>query len=166
MADAGLSVKVSISTDNIYNSGGVSAYTGAWLNVNDGSSYKIAKGSFENSATTFRKDEVTNPFVEGKYVVNALRENVTEALNIYVLGTDNITVRNRIQTLVDAIRVNQFLIKVTLGNAQQIWQCFAADFTINTQLEFLHSRRATVNMTVTRNPTVILSTDSSVTTGA
>lgn len=162
----GLSVKVKISTSNVYANGGVSAYTGTWLDVNNGTSYKVSKGSFEESTTTFRREEVTSPFVEGKFTVNALRENVSEKLSIRVSGADTISVQNNVTALINAVKANQFLIQVTLGNAQQIWFCFASDYSVNTQMEYLHARQALVNVTVTRYPTVILSTDSTVTTGA
>jgi len=57
-----------------------------WLDVSDGTVYRVNKGTFENSAITFRRDEVTNAFVEGKFLVNALRDNVTETLAIYAYG--------------------------------------------------------------------------------
>jgi hypothetical protein len=162
----GLSIKVKVSTSNVYANGGVSAYTGTWLDVNDGTNYKIGKGSFEESSTTFRRDEVTNPFVEGKFTVNALRENVSEKLSIHVFGVDSITVKNNVTALINAVKANNFLIESSVGNAKQIWLCFASDYSVNTQLEYLHARRALVNISVTRYPTVILSIDSSVTTGA
>jgi hypothetical protein len=162
----GLSVKVKVSTSNVYANGGVSAYTGTWLDINNGTSYKIGKGSFEESSTTFRRDEISSPFVEGKFTVNALRENVSEKLSVHVFGADTIAVQNNVTALINAVKSNQFLIQVTVGNAQQIWLCFASDYSVNTQLEYLHARRALVNVTVTRYPTVILSTDNTVTTGA
>ena len=58
----------------------------SWLDVSDGKVYRVNKGTFENSAITFRRDEVTNAFVEGKFLVNALRDNVTETLAIYAYG--------------------------------------------------------------------------------
>lgn len=161
-----LSVKVKVSTSNVYSNGGVSAYTGSWLDVNDGTNYKVAKGSFEESNTTFRKDEVTNPFVEGKFIINALRENVSEKLVIRVFGTNTVTVQNNVTALINAVKSNQFLIESTLGNAKQTWLCFASDYSVNTQLEYLQARQALVSITVTRYPTVILSTDSTVISGA
>jgi len=84
-----LNVSVRISTGDIYAYSNYDSYpTGSayWLNVSDGSTYKINKGSFENSAVQFRRDEVSNSFVEGKFLVNALRENVTENLSIYAFS--------------------------------------------------------------------------------
>ena len=153
-----LTTAVRISTLNIYSNGGPTGYTwtdgSTCLNVSDGTIYKVAKGSFENSAVQFRRDEVTNPFLEGKFTVNALRDNVMETLAIYVYADDLATLNTRVDALTDAVRSNQFLVKVTLDNSSRVWLCYAADYAVNTQMEFLHSRMALVTVTLPRHPVV------------
>ena len=46
-----------------------------WLELNSGL-YRLHADSFADSSTSWRRDEVTNPFVEGSWTVNALRDNV------------------------------------------------------------------------------------------
>jgi len=144
-------VRISLSTD-LYYSNLVVNNASRWLLVNDGIVYKLAKGSFENSAVQFRRDEVTNSFLEGKYTINALRENVTETLAVYVHGSTHMEVMDAVKSLTDALSQIGFVIEVSIGNLIKSWNCYASDYTVNISHELLHAKMALVTAQVTRDP--------------
>jgi hypothetical protein len=129
-----------------------------WLNVNDGTVYKINKASFENSAVTFRRDEVTNAFIEGKFLVNALRDNVVETLAIYVYGTTSAAVKSATDAVTNAVSQVNFMVRVTLDNSQKLWECFSSDYTINVPKEFLINKQALVTVQLHRLPSETVTT--------
>ncbi|CAB4194630.1 hypothetical protein UFOVP1264_85 [uncultured Caudovirales phage] len=154
----GLNVDVRISTSsNVYNTDGSENLNATWLYLNDGEVYRVAKGSFENSATQFRRDDVQNAFLEGKYTINALRENVTETLVVYVKGNTAMEMSESVRKLTDALSQIRFRMEVVIDNASRGWWCYASDFTINTSHEFLHSRMAQITAQIPRDPVETLS---------
>ena len=132
--------------------------TGGWLDVSDGTVYRVNKGTFENSAVTFRRDEVTNAFVEGKFSVNALRDNVTETLAIYVYGETTSALKTAIDALTSAASQINFYTRVTLDGSQRLWECWASDYTVNVTNEFFHNRQALVTIQLQRLPSETVTT--------
>jgi hypothetical protein len=132
--------------------------TGGWLDVSDGTVYRVNKGTFENSAVTFRRDEVTNAFVEGKFTVNALRDNVTETLAIYVYGETTSALKTAIDALTSAASQINFYTRVTLDGSQRLWECWASDYTVNVTNEFFHNRQALVTIQLQRLPSETVTT--------
>lgn len=127
--------------------------SGTWLDVNDGTYYKVAGNSFADAAVQFRRDEVTNSFLEGKFTVNALRDNVTETLAVYCYGQDDsFTVAQAVKTLTDAVSQIKFRTEVTVDSWRRGWWCYASDYTVNTARELLHARMALVTVQLQRDP--------------
>jgi hypothetical protein len=129
-----------------------------WLDVSDGTVYRINKSTFEESAITFRRDEVTNAFVEGKFLVNALRDNVTEALEIYAYGATTPALKTAIDTVTALVSQIVFRVRVTLDGSQRLWECFASDYTVNVTNEFFHNRQALIKIQLQRLPTETVTT--------
>lgn len=142
-----LSVKIEVQQSN-----------GAWLDISDGTVYRVNKGTFENSAITFRRDEVTNAFVEGKFTVNALRDNVTETLAIYAYGATTSALKTAIDALTSAVSQVNFHVRVTLDGSQRLWECWASDYTVNVTNEFFHNRQALVTIQLHRLPSETVTT--------
>lgn len=132
--------------------------TGVWLNVSDGTVYRVNKGTFENSAVTFRRDEVTNAFVEGKFTVNALRDNITETLAVYVYGNTTSSLKSAIDALTNAVSQVNYYVRVTLDGSQRLWECWASDYTVNVTNEFFHNRQALVTIQLHRLPSETVTT--------
>jgi hypothetical protein len=149
-----LDVRISTST-NVYATGS-NSYLGTWIDLNDGDTYKIAKGSFENSAVQFRRDEVENPFLEGKYTINALRENVTEEVVVYVYGGNTMSTAEAVRNLTDAVSQTRYRMEITIEDARRSWWCYASDYTVTTTIEFMHARMAEVKIQVIRDPVEVL----------
>ena len=128
---------------------------GKWLNLNDGTTYRLGKGSLEESSIQYRKDEITNAFVEGSFVLNALRQNTVETLVVYVIGETTADLQYNVNTLTSAVSQANFWVKVIVEDASYVWRCYAADYVISTPLEFIHARRATVKINIPRDPNEI-----------
>lgn len=127
-----------------------------WLNLNDGVVFTLAAGTIESSSTTHRRQELTNPFLEGSYVVNALRENVTEAISVYVRGETHGDMREALEVLKSAFDQVSFDMVIAQGGATQTWHCYASDYEVNTRREFLYATMAQVSISVVRAPEVDL----------
>lgn len=136
-----------------------SSVDGTWLDLNDKSSFVVAKGSFETTSVQFRREEVKNPFVEGTYVVNALRDNLTTSLIVRVQGDRTYDTQFAIQQLTSALSQVTFKMIVIIDGAKRIYDCYASDFSVKTPQEMMHSRFATVEAEISHSPVVVLSED-------
>lgn len=125
---------------------------GNWVDFSNGTTYKVGKGTLENSAVTFRRDEVTNAFIEGKFTVNALRDNITEGIVIYAYGTTISGLKTAIDALTSIIGQTNFSARITLENSQRLWECWASDYTVNITNELYHNRQAIINIQLQRLP--------------
>lgn len=114
--------------------------------------YQLAGDSFGSVGVTHRRSEVTNPFVEGSYTVNALRENISTPVAFWVRGVDHFAMSESLKHACAAFDQSQFTVTVTIENWVQIWQCFASDYTVTMQREFLHATIAMVEATVIHHP--------------
>jgi hypothetical protein len=129
-----------------------------WLDVSDGNTYRVNKSTFEESATTFRRDEVTNAFIEGQFLVNALRENITETVDIYAYGATTPALKSAIDAVTALISQIVFRVRVTLDGSQRMWDCFASDYSVNVPSEFFHNRQALIKIQLQRLPNETVTT--------
>ena len=134
----GLSVRVSLD--------------GLWLELNDGISYTVAEGSFEEQSVSYRRREAENPFLEGVHVVDSLRENVTEAVKVYVRGGDAWTTSQLVGRLKSAFGQQRFQVEVLDGNRRVLWNCYASDHSVQTSRPLRHARMALVKVELLRDP--------------
>lgn len=125
-----------------------------WLYLGQGTQYRIAAGSFENQQTTFRRSEVTSPYVEGTFVVNALRENVTETLDVIVEDRPTLSLPDAVRALGAALCQVRYSVQVQIRRDIATWQAYAADHTVQTKREFVHARLAQVRAEIPRDPNV------------
>jgi len=138
----------------------MSIYTsaGTWLNLNDKSNYVVAGDSLGNVATSWRKTEVQNPYVEGKFLVHAVKEMVTEDIKVWVSGSSQSLLRDNIDAIVDQFSQLSYQVKFNFGNSQITWNCQTADYSIEMTREYMHAMYVPVKFSVPRFPTVIRST--------
>lgn len=123
-----------------------------WLYVGEGTQYRIAAGSFEDQSVSFRRSEVTNPFVEGTFVVNALRENVTESLQVWVEDRPRLPLQDAVEALAAAVSQVSYVMQVQIRSDVFTWNCYAADYSVVTKREFIHARMAQVSAEIPRHP--------------
>ena len=133
-----------------------------WLDLNDGETYQLEASSFADRAVSWRKREVQSDYVEGTFVTNAVRENVVEALSVWVRADTYYELEKARERLEDALCQLTFRIAFRTTDATRYWDCTVADYTVATQREFMHSRLCLVKAQVPRHPTeqlVITSAD-------
>lgn len=125
-----------------------------WLYLGQGTQYRLGAGSFENQQTTFRRSEVQSPYVEGTFVINALRENVTESLDVIVEERPNLGTADAVRALGSALSQVRYSVQVQIRRDVWTWQAYAADHTVQTKREFVHARLAQVQAEIPRDPNV------------
>lgn len=114
--------------------------------------YKLASDSFATESVTFRRTEVSNPHLEGTYLVNALRENVTTQVSVWVTGATRDELVPALRTLCDAFGQVRFNAQLVVDGHSQIWSCYASDYVVSTQREFMHASRAKIDVNLIRDP--------------
>ena len=124
---------------------------GDWLQLNSGP-YQIAGDSFSNRQMQWRRHEVSSPYVDGTFVVNAAAENVVEQLAFYVRGKTHTEMQQAIEVATEALSQLSFTMMVEIGENGVYWDCSIADYTVQTTREFLHATMAKVTATVPRSP--------------
>ena len=137
MSDIVLSVRVS--------------FDGDWVELNV-APYRVGDGSFEESAVAFRRQTVTSPFLEGEFVVTALRGNVNESLNVWVKESDAFALQMSLKTLKAAFGQPQFTLERTVENVKTTFYCYASDYAVTTQRPLLHANMAQFKATRVREP--------------
>jgi len=132
-----LSVEVSTPTGNLE------------LNVYP---YQLTGESFTQETISHRKQEAVNPFVEGTYIVNSLRENVTTNISVWVRGATPAAMGASLETLKAAFDQSMFTAQVRLVDWTQTWQCFASDYAVTLQREFIHATMAKLDVQLLHHP--------------
>lgn len=130
----------------------------------DNNGYELHGDTRATMGVTWRKQSVSNPWVEGSYDVIAVRENVTEALAVWVYGTPsngpataagNSAFRQRVNVLEALIAKPQFNIVFTVGDLTETWDCTYSDYTIETSREFQYATQGVMRMQINRRPAVL-----------
>lgn len=126
-----------------------------WLELQSksGYPYRIGRNSFSESARTQRRTTVTNPFVKGSFTVASVPENIEETVEVWVSGDSHYEMEAALDVLVEAFEQTNFLLERRIEDSWKRWFCQAADVTVRTQAEYLHSKIAMLTATIPRLPT-------------
>lgn len=125
------------------------------LALNDpASGYRLEATSREETQVSFRKQEVSSPFVEGTYLINAVRENVVENIGVWVSGVSPAELDRRIEVLLEKAEKPRFTVVWGKQQVNETWTCQTASYTVRTQREYQHALVALVKMQVPRLPRV------------
>lgn len=126
-----------------------------WLDLEDpANGYEAHRDTRGTRAVSWRKREISSNYVEGTFVNDAVRENVIEALAIYVRGDDPFQLDERVTALTNALEQLHYLVRARTGNLLETWSCMVAEYTIETSMEMQHATMALVRASVPRLPTV------------
>lgn len=128
-----------------------------WINLDDHQNYIVASDSFGSSATTWRRNQVTGPYVAGKFTVSAVPDQVTENVSVYVLGESQTELQLNLANLIDAASQPAFELQWSVDNAVYVWQCDCADYTIDFVNANLFARQLLVKLSIPRNPMIGMS---------
>lgn len=127
-----------------------------WINLDDHENYIIASDSFAGSAMVWRRNQVTSPYVAGKFTASAIPDQVTESVNVYVLGESQTELQINLANLIDAVSQPAFELQWSADNATYIWECDCADYTIDFVNTNLYARQLSVKLQIPRNPTITM----------
>lgn len=127
-----------------------------WIDLEDGRHYEVHKDTLATRQITHRQRTVTSEFIEGSFAATSVRENVNEALVIKVSGTSHYEWKRYIAKLTDALEQLTYQMMVRVEDATEYWDCQPANYSIETQQEFLHARLGVVRATVPRLPELLL----------
>lgn len=114
--------------------------------------YMLGAETLGSTSVTHRRTEATNPFVEGAYTVNALRENVTTPVSIWVRASTPGGLGTALEALTSAFDQSMFIVDTRVVDWTMRWQCFASDYSIGLQREFLHATVALVDVQLVHHP--------------
>lgn len=128
---------------------------GDWLHLNEGI-YRLTADSFEDEATTWRRTDVSNPFVEGSWTVNALRENVMESLSIWVRGDRYTTTAQGVEILKTVFSQINYVLQAAFDGERRTYTCYVGDFSVNATRELRHAKVAKFTVQIPRHPAYVV----------
>lgn len=130
--------------------------TGATPLELNGDTYELERGALEEIAVSWRKQTVDNTWVEGTFVINAVKENVVLPLNVWVSAETQIALRDAVTALTDALSQLSFTLAIDIDGAVTTWTCQVADYRVTQQQAFLFAKQALVQASVPAFPTPVL----------
>lgn len=122
--------------------------------------YELHADTRGTAQTSWRKQTVDNPWVEGSYDVIAVRGNVTETVAVWVYGGSvgslgsNSVFRQRIAVLEALIASPKWSMIWTVGDLTETWDCTYSDYAVETQREFQYATQGIFRAQVVRRPSV------------
>lgn len=123
-----------------------------WLDLMSGP-YRLTGDALVEQGYTWRRSDVSNPFVDGTWTVSAVRENVVENLDVWVRCDTTGELAVAVRELQDAFSQLNYGLEVTFDNVTYYYRCYLADITIRAPRELRFSRMAQVNASIPRHPT-------------
>jgi hypothetical protein len=130
------------------------SYGTRWVNLNDGINYKIAEGTRETTAKSWRKVTADSPILGGNYLVHAVPEMVTEQLALWVYGQSQTELSDNLFTVLELFEQYDFRIRWTLDEYRETWRCQLADASLSRGQVWTHSTMAKAEFAIPRYPDV------------
>lgn len=121
------------------------------LEINDGTTY-IVTDRVNPGAVSWRREQVTSPYVDGAVTVSRAKEIVEGQIVVDVLGATQGAVQNSIATLIDAFTQDQFELTFSMDGTIYKWQCEAADYIVNWDRVRFINRKVSVGFQFPRQP--------------
>lgn len=126
----------------------------AWVNLNDRLNYQVHGDFRESSQTERRRITAASVIVEGEYTVHSVRSNVTETVNIWVYGEDQVEVTANLVALEELFSQNSYQLRFHLDGSRETWDCFIADYGFTRNQAYSHNGRALFTAQVPRLPAI------------
>lgn len=124
---------------------------GGWLTLTSGV-YSLTPESFTSTGTTWRRKDVTNPFVEGTWTVDALRDNQTETLDVFVTAETSMQLEDAVEAVIDALSQLNYGIEITFEGVKRTYTCWVADVVVKTDQPLRFATMAQITAQVPRHP--------------
>ena len=128
-----------------------------WLQLEDpAGGYELHAETFATRQVSHRKKDVSSEWVEGEYTQRSLRENVVEAVSVWVSGETVGETMTRMRALTSCLDQPNFGIRWEIDGYSETWQCQSSDYSIESDQPMLFSRLCLVKAQVPRLPGVVL----------
>jgi hypothetical protein len=127
---------------------------GRWLDLNDKLNYEVGGEFMSQSSVTWRKVQVTSPVTEGSYTVHAVREMVTEQVQLYVRGANQFEMQLNIKRLEELFGRLDYRLRLDFDDYRETWSCQTAEYTYERSRVYAHNGMAVFTASVPRFPTV------------
>lgn len=125
------------------------------LALND-DTYKIIRGSWGPGEVVWRRQAVSSPYVDGSFLVNATRDQVTTPLGIRVTGSSRTDCMNKVGTLCRAFEQFSYELTITVDGTDFTYTCDPADYSWGEggALQTFHIKayKQEVNFMIPRSP--------------
>jgi len=125
-----------------------------WVSLNDHYNFILGSETLAQTQQSLRNHTVSSSMYDGDFIVHTTKGNVTETVQVYVLGADHVHIGDNVNKLVEAFTQSTFLVRRTFGNDIEIWRCFPAEYAYKRGHIEIHNRRATLTFNVPRFPKV------------
>ena len=123
-----------------------------WLDLMSGP-YHLSADALVESGYTWRRNDVTNPFVDGAWTVSAVRENVTEMLDVWVRCDTTAELAMAVKALQDVFGQLNYGLELTFDNVTYYYKCYLGDLVVKSPRELRFARMAQVTVSIPRHPT-------------
>ena len=130
------------------------SYGTTWISLTDHRRFYMSSEDFGDKSQSLRRITAQSPYYEGTYLVHAVRENVTETISVYVLGSSQNQVTENILLLEELVSQFSFRVRLTLDDHVETWKCQQADYTIQRGHVLMHNGRAMMRLSINRLPDV------------
>lgn len=131
-------------------------YGGRWIDLNDSLNYKVGAGTLTQSPVTWRKVVVTSPVAEGSYTVHAVKEMVSEQVEIFVHGANQWEMQLNVKQLEELFGRLDYRLRLDFDDYREYWKCQTAEYITERSQVFAHNGMAKLTFTVPRFPTVTI----------
>lgn len=139
---------------------GLSSYSmeielgGSWLDLNDGLNYKVGALTMQQSQISWRKISVDSPVVEGSYIAHAVKAMITEQVQIWVYGGDQVQVQENRQQVEDLFSRLDYRVRFSFDSYREYWRCQTAEWSMERSQVMAHNQMTMLTFSVPRFPTV------------
>jgi len=124
------------------------------ISLNDGINYQTGVEGFGNKQQSLRKLEASSRFYDGTFVTHYTKENVTEGVQVYVLGYSQNHVTENLLLLEEVFTQVSYTITLRMDDHLETWSCFPAEYAIDRGHVNMHNVRAHFTAQVPRLPKV------------
>jgi hypothetical protein len=122
------------------------------LDLNDYENYILGRG-VRVGAVSWRRDNVTSPYVHGHIPVHEVMDAAESSIDVYVLGETHGALNANLGALLTAFTQQYaYVLGLNVEGVNYQWRCDRADFEIGFATETLVARFLPVKFTFYRHP--------------
>jgi len=125
-----------------------------WLDLDDHEHYIVAGDSFQAAQQTWRRQQITSPYVAGKFTTHAVPDTVQEQVNVWVLGINQGELQDNLAQLIDTFSQPEYDLVWSADQAAYTWHCEMADYSIDYSNTLLFARQLSFKAQIPRSPVV------------